>query len=446
MSWLGSLPAEWKAKRLKYVSTINDEALPETTDPDYELLYVDIGSVEATAGIQQKETLLFETAPSRARRIVRDGDTIVSTVRTYLRAIAPIEQPEENLIVSTGFAVVRPKGIEPKFLGYCLRSSYFIETIVSRSVGVSYPATNPTDILCIEIPLPPKEEQQAIADFLDAQTAKIDTLLAKKRQLIEKLKEKRSALIARTVTRGLPPAAAQAAGLEPHPAMKDSGVEWLGQIPAYWQMKRLTSQFKSVGGGTPSKANSEFWDGDIPWVSPKDMSARVIADTEDHITLEAVSESATRIVPPGVTLVVVRSGILRHTIPAATNLVAMALNQDMKALIAIGEVTNKYLVYFIEGHNRSLLNAWTKSGCTVESIESSFMLNTLLPIPPGAEQQAIAAYLDRETARIDQLAAKVEAAITRLTEYRQALITAAVTGKIDVRALTPTLSREGRGS
>ncbi|MEJ1958795.1 MAG: restriction endonuclease subunit S [Nitrosomonadales bacterium] len=159
------------------------------------------------------------------------------------------------------------------------------------------------------------------------------------------------------------------------------------------------------------------------------MSSKIIADTEDHITLEAISESATKIVPPGVTLVVVRSGILKHTIPVATNLVAMALNQDMKALIAIGEVTNKYLVYFIEGHNRSLLNAWTKSGCTVESIESSFMLNTLLPIPPGLEQQAIAAYLDRETARIDQFIAKVEAAISRLTEYRQALITAAVTGK-----------------
>jgi len=166
------------------------------------------------------------------------------------------------------------------------------------------------------------------------------------------------------------------------------------------------------------------------------MSSRIITDTEDHITLEAISESATKIVPQDATLVVVRSGILRHTIPVATNLVAMALNQDMKALIAIGEVTNKYLVYFIEGHNRSLLNAWTKSGCTVESIESSFMLNTLLPVPPGPEQQAIAAYLDRETARIDQLTAKVEAAISCLTEYRQALITAAVTGKIDVRART----------
>jgi type I restriction enzyme S subunit len=191
----------WTSKRLKYISTINDEALPETTDPEYELLYVDIGSVDATEGIQKKEPMVFETAPSRARRVVRDGDTIVSTVRTYLRAVAPIRNPEPNLIVSTGFAVVRPEGIDPHYLAYSLRSSYFIETVVSRSVGVSYPAINPTDISCIEISLPPIAEQQTIACFLDAKTAEIDELIAKKRQLIDKLTEYRQALITSAVTR-----------------------------------------------------------------------------------------------------------------------------------------------------------------------------------------------------------------------------------------------------
>lgn len=89
-SWLGDLPAGWTTKRLKYLSTINDETLSETTAPEYELLYVDIGSVDATDGIQKKELMFFEDAPSRARRIVREGDTIISTVRTYLRAVAAI--------------------------------------------------------------------------------------------------------------------------------------------------------------------------------------------------------------------------------------------------------------------------------------------------------------------------------------------------------------------
>jgi type I restriction enzyme S subunit len=107
--WLGEVPEDWAVKPIKAVASINDEALPETTDQDYEMDYVDIGSVSLGAGIEKIEHFSFKEAPSRARRIVRDGDVIVSTVRTYLKAIAPITAPPENLIVSTGFAVVRPK-------------------------------------------------------------------------------------------------------------------------------------------------------------------------------------------------------------------------------------------------------------------------------------------------------------------------------------------------
>jgi len=106
--WLVQIPDEWMEKRLKYVSSINDETLSEKTDPDFELLYVDIGNVDSANGIQQKELVKFEEAPSRARRKVRNGDVIVSTVRTYLKAIAPIKNPEPNLIVSTGFLCCSP--------------------------------------------------------------------------------------------------------------------------------------------------------------------------------------------------------------------------------------------------------------------------------------------------------------------------------------------------
>ena len=108
VEWLGEVPEHWEVKRLKYTASINDEALPETTDPGFEMSYVDIRSVDLIRGIVTVEDMVFEDAPSRARRVVRDGDTIVSTVRTYLRAIAPIRNPASNTIVSTGFAVVRP--------------------------------------------------------------------------------------------------------------------------------------------------------------------------------------------------------------------------------------------------------------------------------------------------------------------------------------------------
>ena len=200
VEWLGDVPAYWEVKRLKYSASINDEALPETTDPDMYLSYVDIGSVHSIHGITSTAEMAFEDAPSRARRIVRDGDTIISTVRTYLRAVAAIRNPIPNTIVSTGFAVVRPRSVFSSFISYVLSEQGFIEAIMARSVGVSYPAINASEIGMLSIPLPPLHQQRAIADFLDHKTAKIDELTTKIGVAIERLQEYRSALITAAVT------------------------------------------------------------------------------------------------------------------------------------------------------------------------------------------------------------------------------------------------------
>ena len=201
VEWLGEIPVNWETQRLKYISSCNDEALEETTDPDFDFLYVDIGSVDQNAGIVTKEPMRFESAPSRARRRVRHGDVIVSTVRTYLRAIAPVINPEPNLIVSTGFAVMRPKdGLDNAFAAYALRAPYFVDGVVARSVGVSYPAINASDLVALPIALPPLAEQRAIAAFLDRETARMDAISAKVRDSIATLREYRSALISAAVT------------------------------------------------------------------------------------------------------------------------------------------------------------------------------------------------------------------------------------------------------
>ena len=157
---------------------------------------------------------------------------VTRVIEHSLRAVGTCLVTER--IVSTGFAVVRPRRVTPAFMSYALREPGFVEAIVARSVGVSYPAVNASEIGTLPIPLPAGDEQRAIADFLDRETAKIDTLVAKKRTLIERLKEKRTALISRTVTRGLPPDAARAAGLDPHPKLKPSGIDWLGDVPEHW--------------------------------------------------------------------------------------------------------------------------------------------------------------------------------------------------------------------
>lgn len=434
-TWLGEVPDGWDIKRLKYISSINDEALSETTDPDYELLYVDIGSVDATEGIQKKEPMIFENAPSRARRIARDGDTIVSTVRTYLRAVAPVDQPEENLVVSTGFAVVRPRGVEPKFLAYCLRSSYFIETVVSRSVGVSYPATNPTDISCIEIPLPSIDEQQAIARFLDAKTAKIDTLLAKKRHLVDKLREKRSALIARTVTRGLPPEAAKAAGLEANPDMKDSGVEWLIQLPTHWRVMPLKRIVEIPITDGPHET-PEFVDDGIPFVSAEAVrGGRVhLASMRGYISEKDHKRYAKKYLPARRDIYIVKSGSTTGKVAIVDFDGEFNVWSPLAAIRC--DLTKSYpeFIFYALGSDyfQGLIQVSWSFG-TQPNIGMGVLGDLSVVLPPIAEQVKIANFLATETRRLDVLIEKAESVIDRLTEYRQALITSAVTGKIDVR-------------
>lgn len=200
VEWLGEIPEHWEVKKLKYISTVNNESLSENFNEDFEINYIDIGSV-TTGNINKFETMMYSSAPSRARRIVKNGDILISTVRTYLKAIAPISSTEDNFIVSTGFAVIRPNSmVISAFMKYGLISNYFIDLVEASSVGISYPAINSSDLITFKIVIPPLEEQQQIANYLDDKTSKMDKLIEKANKSIELLKEKRTALISAAVT------------------------------------------------------------------------------------------------------------------------------------------------------------------------------------------------------------------------------------------------------
>jgi type I restriction enzyme S subunit len=222
---------------------------------------------------------------------------------------------------------------------------------------------------------------------------------------------------------------------------KDSGVEWLGEVPTHWVLLKVKAFTQFCGGGTPSRDNPAFWNGDIPWVSPKDMKFERIKGAEEYITDEGLSNSSSSLVDPGRLLMVVRSGILKHTIPVAINDVPVALNQDMKALRFKEELANsEFFLRWVQGLNDVLLLAWAKQGATVESIEHNYLAETLVPLPPLSEQSAIAVFLDRETGKIDALIAEQEKLLTLLAEKRHATISHAVT-----RGLNPNAPMKNSG-
>ena len=427
--WLGEIPSHWEAKQLKHSITYNDETLSDKTDPQYEFQYVDISSVSLINGITNREKLNFDNSPSRARRIVKKGDVIVSTVRTYLKAIAQVEEDSSDLIVSTGFAVLRPKeDLLPKYLGYWIQSDYIVNSIMARSVGVSYPAINATDLVRLPVVELPKPEQQSIVNFLDDKLDHIDTLISKQQQLIEKLAEQRSAVITHAVTKGL----------DPNVVMKDSGVEWLGQIPKHWDSFKITHLVETIGSGTtPKSSNSNYYaDEGTLWVTTSELRESVIADTKKKLTEDALQDYSTLKVFPINSVAIAmygatigRLGILGEE--ATFNQACCVYSESEK-------IHYKFLYYWL-WYRRPILISLSNGGGQ-PNLNQDDLRKLVIPIPAIKEQEEIVNYLDNETQKIDEMSKATTDIITKLQEYRAALITQAVTGKIDVRHINKKAS------
>ncbi|WP_195617749.1 restriction endonuclease subunit S [Clostridium paraputrificum] len=199
IEWIGEIPSHWEIKSMKYLCSCNDDSLTSSEDENMCINYVDISSVTFESGIVNYEEMLFKNAPSRARRVTQYGDIIISTVRTYLKAIAIIPD-DKRYIVSTGFAVIRAKYILNRYLDYFVKSEYFINLVSLYSKGISYPAIDSFDLMNIKILEPSIDEQEKIADFLDKKCNAINLAIAKKEQLIEKLESYKNSLIYEYVT------------------------------------------------------------------------------------------------------------------------------------------------------------------------------------------------------------------------------------------------------
>ena len=427
VDWLGEVPGHWEVVRLNTTATCNDEVLLESTAEDYEIEYVEISGVQAGQGITETATLPFGNAPSRARRVVRDGDVLISTVRTYLRAIAQVKSPPENMIASTGFAVLRPRRIDSRFLGYACHAEGFVSEVIARSVGVSYPAINASELARLPIPLPTAPEQTAIATFLDRETAKIDALVAEQEKLIALLQEKRQAVISHAVTKGL----------DPNVPMKDSGVEWLGEVPAHWAVGncgfylRILSGFAFPSSGFTDDDSAHRllrganvgvsrlkWDDTVYWQRSEGDGL------DDYEMVEG-------------DLVI---GMDRPLIGEGMR-VAKVTAQDLPSLllqrVASLKVGNKlhpdYLHYLLASEMFIAHFSPETTGVSVPHISPDQINKFVIPIPPMSEQLAIVNDVKRLLAEFGGLIAESEIAVGLLQERRTALISAAVTGQIDVR-------------
>jgi len=261
-------------------------------------------------------------------------------------------------------------------------------------------------------PYPPPEEQAAIVRFLDHADRRIRRYIRAKRQLIALLNEQKQAVIHQAVTRGL----------DPHVKLKHSGVEWLGDVPEHWEVRKLRELVDVTGGMTPSKAEPVFWNGDIPWVSPKDMKVAQINDSIDHITERAVEATSITLVEPPAVLIVVRGMILARTFPVAVTAAAVTINQDMKALTPRQSIDAHFLRYTLIGGTSHIHTLIEESGHGTRVLRTELWRHAPIPVPPLAQQSEIVSHINHEHAAIQRIVDGTQAQIDQIREYRTRLI------------------------
>jgi type I restriction enzyme S subunit len=422
VAWIGKVPDHWgigQSRRLFGLrkDRANDSDKQLTASQKYGVIYQDD---------------FMELEGQRVVQVLKGADILkhvepndfVISMRSFQGGI---EWCNSRGCISSAYVVLIPcERIHGGFFSYLLKSPTYIQALQSTSNLVrDGQALRYENFTQVDLPLIPLEEQRAIAEFLDRETAKIDSLVGEQRRLIELLKEKRQAVISHAVTKGLNADA----------PMSDSGLDWLGKVPKHWQVKRLKFAAQIGNGSTPSRENPEYWDGWFPWLNSSVVNLPQVTEPTELVSDLALREChLPRIRPPAVLVGITGEGKTRGMVTVLR--IEATINQHLAFISPRNHnCVVEYVRYVLHSAYRFLRDESDSGGSTKGAITCNRLGNTAIPFPPAHEQAEIAQHIDAFSARLDALSADAQRAIDLLQERRTALISAAVTGKIDVREL-----------
>lgn len=411
------LKNDWQELRIKYAVELRNSRVESRSD---DLTYIGLENIESGTGkiIGLNGNHVNDEKDVESNGVVNyfvSGDVLFSKLRPYL---AKAFIAEKDGISTTELLVFKPKKTNRKFLLYLLLSPNFIKLIDSSTFGSRMPRADWTFIRDVFIPVPPLEEQRAIAEMLDRETKRLDELITEKERMVELLGEKRRALITKAVT----------SGLNPKIALVDSGVEWLGEIPQHWQAKKL--KYASTifrGKFTHRPRNDEkLYDGQYPFIQTGEVAQAAKYVTEFTQTLNEEGYKVTAEFPAGTLLMTIAANIGDVAILGFN----ACFPDSIVGFYPHSFLNNEFLFYqlkIMKDYFLSLSVLNTQLNLNVDRI------NTVsIALPPLEEQQEIVEYIEAETGKIDRLQAATRDTIELLKERRSSLIAAAVTGKIGV--------------
>jgi type I restriction enzyme S subunit len=421
VDWIGKIPNSWSIWKIQHVyQQIGSGTTPQSgSDKFYK---------NGTINWLQTGDLTDNYVSTTSKRITKDALKEYSTLKIYPpgslvmamygATIGKLAVTEIECCTNQACCVLRKSDqVLTKYMFYVLLG--FRRNIISMGYGGGQPNISQNLIASLRLPIPPLPTQTTIATFLDQKTAQIDRAIAQKERLIELLRERKQIVIQQAVTRGL----------DPTVAMKDSGVEWIGEVPEHLEVKKMSHVAKISAGSTPDRSIPRYWNGIIPWVKTGEVNYDTIHSTEEQITEMGLRMSATKISPPGTLLMamygqgVTRGRVSLLGINAAYNQAccAMSFNFEIDELFAYWFFRIAYNYIRDDGNESSQMN-----------ISAGYIAQLRILKPPIKEQLVIISYVQKEHIKIDRSINLHLQQIAKLKEYRTVLIDAAVTGKIRI--------------
>ena len=432
VEWLGEVPGHWEVCALK-----RDLTFLTSGSRGWAEHYSDDGAAFIRIGNLTRESINLDLSDLQRvmvpegvegeRTKVEPGDLLFS-ITAYLGSVAVVPEELETAYVSQHVALARLRRclFLPAWVGYVTLSHVGKTYLETQGYGGTKIQLSLEDVASLIMTVPPLPEQSAIAAFLDRETGKIDALVAEQEKLIALLAEKRQAVISHAVTKGLNPAA----------RMKDSGIEWLGEVPEHWEVSNLKRFWHVIDC---KHVTADFVDDGIPLASIREVQGRFIDLTTSKKTTELfydlLIEDGRK--PLQGDLIFSRNATVGEVAQVADWHPIFAMGQDVCLLRRRDEASSSdFLHSALRSKVVSEQLALCMIGSTFKRVNVEEIRNLVVPMPSPDEQEAIATYLDQQTTKFDALTAEAQRAIALLKEHRSALISAAVTGKIDVRGLT----------
>jgi type I restriction enzyme, S subunit len=404
---LKALPVGWKWVKLGDITRLSSEK--HNPIKEAYLFYIGLEHIERNAGTLKNSVGVEKI--STIKNKFKKGDILYGKLRPNLNKVYIAQ---EDGVCSTDILVFQTTlDCLPNYLLNLMLSRRFVDNMSENTSGINLPRVSTKHIQNYQIPLPPLPIQSKIVAQLELLLSELDNGKTRLLTAQTQLKIYRQAVLKAAFEGKLTGASVTK-----------------GTLPTNWKLQKLNEIGKWTGGGTPSKNNNKFWEnGTILWVSPKDMKSKTILDTIDKITPDALVNSSAKLIPKASILFVMRSGILRRTLPVAITICEVTVNQDLQALTPKNNLVD-YIYWAIICQNEKIRSACSKDGTTVESIESITLKNYAIPICPIEDQYRIVEAIETRLSICDHLEATLKTSLAQSETLRQSLLKKAFEGTL----------------